>query len=322
VVAEQLVLCEDWLSGGTMTAARVRMNELRSSRYAPRTVEAYAMDWADFAGWCAAAGKTSLPADPETVALYLSHLMPTRKASTLARRVAAIASKHNAAGIPAPVTPAVRAVLSGARRAKHERVKQKAAITLDELRTISELLEGEETVRSTRDRAMILLGFGGAFRRSELAGLGLSDVQLRPDRVTVTLGRTKTDQEGAGRELVIPLAKRAMLCPVRALNAWVVERGRWPGPLFCKISRWGDRVVREPIVGDKVYYALRAAAERAGLDWRKFGAHSLRAGFVTASADAGADVWDIMATTGHKSVENLGRYVRRSVARYPLRAVL
>lgn len=306
-----------------MSATRARLDELRSSQYAPRTIEAYAADWADFEKWCSGVGRVPLPATPETVSLYLSAQLPGRKVTTLARRVAAIASRHGAAGFPAPTTPAVRAFLSGARRKTRQKPNRKAAITISELLRVCDHLSGEGTLRSIRDRALLLLGFAGAFRRSELASLDLADIDLHTERIGISLGRTKTDQEARGRELVIPRANRAGLCPVRAVTSWIVERGRWPGPLFVDVKgKTGGTLTRERIGGEIVYYALRAAAERAGLDHTKFGAHSLRSGFVTSAADAGADVWDIMATTGHRSVEVLGQYVRRSVARYPLRAVL
>jgi site-specific recombinase XerD len=304
-----------------MAAARERLNLLRSTRYSQKTVQAYASDWSGFENWCAAAGKKPLPASPDDVALYLAHSLPTHKVSSLARWLAAIASKHQAAGYPAPVTPSVRQVLSGARRSGRQRVRRKAAITLDELTAISRLLAGEDSLRATRDRAVLLLGFACAFRRSDLISLDLGDVEVAPDRLTISLARSKTDQEGRGRQLVIPRARRVALDAIASLGDWISERGRWAGPLFCQVGR-ADQLERERMSGHEVWYALRSAAERAGLDYRKFGAHSLRAGFVTASADAGADVFDIMAVTGHKSVENLGLYVRRSVQRYPLSKVV
>jgi len=239
------------------------------------------------------------------------------------RRVAAIASKHGIAGFPSPVTYAIKAFLAGANRRSRLKPNRKAAISIPELLQICDHLAVEDTLRSTRDRAILLLGFAGAFRRSELAGLDLEDLDLHDDRVTVTLGRTKTDQQGKGRDLVIPRAKRPSLCPVRALQAWITERGRWDGPLFVDVKgRFGGRLTHERIDGCIVWYALREGAKRAGLDYKKFGAHSLRVGFVTSATEAGADIWDIMDVTGHKSVENLGKYVRRTTARYPLRAVL
>ena len=199
-----------------------------------------------------------------------------------------------------------------------------AATSLDELRLISEQLAGEHTIRSIRDRAMILFGFATAFRRIEIAGFDLSDIELKPASLAISLGKSKADQEGKGRELVIPKAKDPGLCPILALNEWLEARGRWPGPLFTDIR--GKKVLkltRNRMECSVVCYAVRAAAKRAGIaHYRKFGAHSLRAGFVTTATDAGADIFDIMAVTGHRSIDTLRKYVRRSTARYPLRAVL
>lgn len=312
-----------------MAAAKARLVQLRSSRYASATIEGYASDWKHFEEWCASAQRDPLPAHPETVALYLSHMLPAYKVSSLERRVAAIASKHLVAEFPAPITPMVRQVLASARRSKRQKIRRKAPISIEELAKVAEFLATAGSLRAIRNRTAILLGFAGAFRRSELSSLDMADVDLAEDRVTVSLGRSKTDQQGRGRVLVIPRANRAGVCCVRALAQWIGLRGKSPGPLFVGVKRGnrkdipGDELRPDKRMnGAEVYWALRAAAAGAGLDAARFGAHSLRAGFVTASADAGADVWDIMATTGHKSVENLGMYVRRAVPNYPLRAVL
>jgi len=309
-----------------LKAARERLGELRGSRHAARTVEAYASDWKHFEAWCVAAKRAALPADPETVALYLSDLAPKFKASTLERRVAAIAAKHLAADLPAPITPTVRSVIVGVRRRARGGVRRMAAITPDELaRVLDDIGSADDSrrrvVRAARDRAALALGFAGAFRRSELVGLQLADVEVGKDRVQVTLGRSKTDQQARGRVLVIPRAKRAGLCAVRLVAAWLRVRGDWAGPLFCNITA-ADELDRRPLDAHSIYYALREGAKRAGLDSRRFGAHSLRAGAVTAAADAGVDAFSIMELTGHRSVETVARYVRRSVSRYALAKVL
>jgi integrase len=282
---------------------------------------AYASDWRDFEKWCNVANRSAIPADPETVALYLGDLSARFKCSTLERRVAAIRNQHFAAGLPSPTTPAVRAVIAGARRHAKSKIRKMAALSIDELLAMSLQLDAEGRTRSTRDRALLLLGFGGAFRRSELAGLDLDDIDLGRDRVAVTLNRSKTDQHGRGRQLVIPRAQRADLCPVCSLQDWLKIRGSKAGPLFTNVNK-ADKPTLERIPSGLPYYVVRTVAKRAGIDFSRFGAHSLRAGFCTAAADAGADVFEIMATSGHKSVENVQKYVRRSTAKYPLRKVL
>jgi integrase len=304
-----------------MAGARARLSDLQGSRHADRTISAYDSDWREFSGWCQVAGRVPLPADPGTVCLFLSDGSARLKPSTLDRRLAAIRYRHQAAGLPAPITPAVRAVIAGVRRRSSSVVRQMAALTVSELHRVSDFLVADGGSRSVRDRAILLLGFAGGFRRSELGSLDLSDVRLSDDRVTVSLGRTKTDQMGRGRSVVLPAGTRVSTCSVRALRSWLDLRGRWPGPLFVDMERDGT-VTRDRMPGDRVYYILRTWAARAGLDASRFGAHSLRAGFCTAAADAGADVWEIMSVSGHRDVSNVSKYVRRSVTRYPLRRVL
>ena len=326
VASEQLLLCEDWLED-PLRAARERLMDLQGSRHAPRTELAYAADWRHFLGWCESKRRSPLPAEPDTVALYIADQVPLFAPSTLERRTAAVASYHIRAGYESPVGSVVREVIAGMRRQSAGKVKRMAAITPDELLLVLEQVgegddERERSNRVARDRAALLLAFAGAFRRSEVQTLQLADVELSSARVQVTLGRSKTDQQARGRVLVLPRAKRAGLCCVRMLAAWLKCRGESPGPLFCEISHRDEVRLDAVMQSHSLYYALRQGAQRAGLDATKYGAHSLRAGFVTAAADAGADIFAIMEITGHRSVETVGKYVRRSVHRYPLAKLL
>lgn len=302
--------------------AAARAAELQGTRNAVNTLRAYASDWRDFSTWCRDMGKAALPADADTVVLYLASLVPFKKCATLVRRSSAITWKHNEESFSIPNPKKIRSFLAGAKRKSTDRIRQKAAISIDELKQICEYLRNKGDIRATRDRAAILLGFSAAFRRSDVCFLDLSDITLTKDRVRLILGKSKTDQEGKGRDIVLPRAKRAGLCVVRALTAWIAERGKWEGPLFCDLTRRNDEIQRTRMAGTALYYSLRTAAEAVGLDHTKFGAHSLRAGAATAAADAKADVFEIMALTGHKSADVAARYVRRSVVRYPLRNVL
>jgi integrase len=305
-----------------MAIVRARLNELRAFRHAPATVKAYESDWRHFEAWCGKHALTALPSTPQTLAMYISYLVPLRRHSTLGRRVAAIVWKHHEQDLAAPDTPLVRSVLQGAGRRNNTPQNQKAAMTIEELRTVTIPLADQDGAKPTRDRAIMLLGFAGAYRRSELAALRLADIDLRDDHVTVRIWRSKTDQKGKGRVLVIPRAKCADICPVVALNNWIALRGSWPGPLFCLVGRNSGEVLRKPMDGNGIYYMLRCAVARAGLDASRFGGHSLRAGAVTAAAAAGANVFDIMSLSGHKSYDNVARYVRPAQPNYALRAVL
>ncbi len=301
--------------------------ELRGSKHSPRTLEAYASDWRHFAAWCLKSKRVALPALPETLALYVSDCVGKFAAATIERRVAAIAAEHAKTDLMAPITPLVRAVVAGVRRKSMGRVRRMAAITPVELGQVLEHVgEGRDlrvrTNRVARDRALLTLGFAGAYRRSELRGLNLADIELGRDRLQVSLGRSKTDQGARGRILVIPKARRAKLCVVRLMAKWLHLRGNQPGPLFNDLTGSDEILHGKPIDAHTVYFALREGAKRAGLDHTRFGAHSLRAGAVTAAADAGVDVFSIMELTGHRSVETVSKYVRRSVPRYALAKVL
>jgi len=253
--------------------------------------------------------------------------VPPELTQRTADTVAAIAAKHQALELPAPTTPMVRAVIAGARRKHGGNIKRMAAITTKELAAvIAHVGEGRDqrdrSNRVARDRAALSLGFAGAFRRSDLVRLHLRDIDLRADRLQVTTRKSKTDQEGKGKVLVIPKAKNAGLCPVRMMAAWLRLRGNDPGPLFCDVTPAGELVKGKGMGVHSIRYALKTGADYAGIDHARFGSHSLRAGAVTAAADAGADVWEIMELTGHKSVETVGKYVRRSIPRYALAKVL
>ncbi len=160
-----------------------------------------------------------------------------------------------------------------------------------------------------RDRALILLGFAGAFRRSELVGLDVEDCAFGKDGLTVTLRRSKTDQDGAGRKIGIPYGSNPETCPVRTVQAWLEEAGSDAGPLFRSINRHGQ-VRTGRLSGIDVARIVKKLAVRAGLDPAKYAGHSLRAGHATSAAIAGASERSIMRQTGHRSVQMVRRYIR------------
>jgi integrase len=160
-----------------------------------------------------------------------------------------------------------------------------------------------------RDRALILLGFAGAFRRSELVGLDVEDCAFGKDGLTVTLRRSKTDQEGAGRRIGIPFGSNPETCPVRTMQTWIERAGIGAGPLFRSINRHGQ-VQPGRLSGIDVARVVKKLAQRAGLDAAKYAGHSLRAGHATSAAIAGASERSIMNQTGHRSVQMVRRYIR------------
>ncbi len=290
-----------------LTAVAARARDYARGSKAASTQRAYHTDWRDFEGWCAAHGLAALPASPETVALYLTVRAETCKPATLARRVAAISRAHQLADHPSPTTSAtVRAMVSGIRRAKGTAQRVKAPAVTRELRAMVEALP--PTLLGRRDHALLLLGFAGAFRRSELVALDVADVAETADGLVVTIRRSKTDQEGAGRTVGIPYGSRSANCPVRATRAWLTAAGVVEGAIFRGVDRHGNLLSR---LSDKgVARVVQRAAAAAGLDPANYAGHSLRAGLATAAAQGGAPERVIMDQTGHTSVAMVRRYIR------------
>jgi integrase len=243
---------------------------------------------------------------------------------TIRRRVSSINAAHLAAGLGSPCDGSVREVLAGlARKLGTAPRRAKAALSADELRKLLRATD-DDGPRGCRDRALLVLGFASGLRRSDLVRLDLADVSIKREGLVLRISRSKTDQAGAGRLLGVHRGRRRSTCPVMVLERWILERGEWPGPLFCQLSNPGDAILRKRMTGESVGDLVQAAAKRAGLDWRRYGAHSLRAGCATAAAAAGASDVAIMTRTGHASAAMLRRYVRpsRLFAIDPLRGVL
>jgi site-specific recombinase XerD len=287
--------------------ARAYLDAARSAN----THRAYRADWAAFSAWCHAHDLAPLPASPTTLVLYLTDQARTLKASTLQRRLVAIAQTHRAAGHPTPTEDAgVRSVWRGIRRTIGTAQIGKAALLTDDLRQIVEALP--DTPAGQRDRALLLLGFAGAFRRSELVALDVADVQLVSEGAIVTIRRSKTDQEGVGERIGIPRGRQAATCPVGALRDWLAHLsagGGSGGPIFRTVDRHG--CIRSTRLSDRdVARIVKRAAERAGLDPTNYAGHSLRAGLATSAAIAGVEERVIMAQTRHRSVAVARRYIR------------
>jgi integrase len=277
---------------------------------APATRAAYQSDWADFTSWCAAQDLIALPATPATVARYLITLAQAgRTVATLTRRLAAISVAHQAADLPTPAKSLlVRKVLAGIRRLHGTPQIGKAPLSLDELRQLLEQLD-VASLAGLRDRALLLLGFAGAFRRSELVNLNVGDLQQHQAGLIITLRRSKTDQLGEGQRKGIPYGQQVATCPVRAVEAWRAAAQIRSGPLFRPIDRYG-RVQPQRLAPYHVTRLIKRLCVAAGLDATRYAGHSLRAGLATAAAAAGVDERTIMAQTGHKSEKMVRRYIR------------
>lgn len=303
--------------------------EFATRARAENTRRAYRADWAHFMDWCAKFGAQSLPADPRLVARYLTaHAGPGEdqlKVSTLRRRLSAIQHFHREAGQDFDTRHReLRDVWSGIRRTYGTQPTVKAPTVTEELRALLEPL-GTERLIDLRDRALLLIGFAGCYRRSELVGLDVAHVARHRDGLVLTTARSKTDQEGAGTEKGIPFGVHAETCPVSALTRWLDVADITEGPLFREVTRHGrvmprrlsDRAVAL-VVKRAVAEARRVALTRGqwglaeSLDPRRYAGHSLRAGFITSAAAAGVPTHDIMRQSDHKREETLRRYIRHA----------
>jgi integrase len=301
------------LSAANLTLApevveRAREN-FRASK-ADATWRAYKTDWEDWELWATARKLSPLPADPAAICLFLAERSSRLKIATLEGRLAGISQAHKLAGLPSPThDPSVKAQMAGIRRRLGVKQAQKAAADLPTLRAMLETIP-REGLAGKRDRAILLLGFGGAFRRSEITALTFEDLEFRPEGVLVTIRKSKTDQEGVGRIVPIAKAPDPDVCPVEALRSWLGALAPIAkGHVFRSLTKWGT--VRDGKMSDQVVaLVVQGAAEKAGFDPSRFGGHSLRAGHVTQALAGGATDRQVQEVTGHQKVEMLNRYKR------------
>jgi integrase len=286
----------------------------RTKRYihdskSPRTLKIYRAALANFEEACRLDRVRALPADPETVADYISELADQRmKVSTLRVHLAAIASAHRIANLPDPtVSEIVHATMKGIAHDHGTRPHKKAPLTLDVLSAMIAATPGSDLI-SVRDRAILILDFGGMFRRSEIVALDVADLEFESDRLKVLVRRAKTDQAGKGLTKHLPLLVNAQLCPVRAVRAWLTAGGIKHGPLFRPIGRWNKKVADERFTDKGIVRAIKDAAERAGLDPSLYAGHSARRGGITSALRADAAERDLMAQTGHHDMDTMLEY--------------
>ena len=280
---------------------------IRASK-AESTLRGYQSDWRHFCVWCEAHSIHFLPANPDSVALYITECAGHLKPGSIQRRLNAVAEAHKAVGLEPPThSPVVVNTMKGIRRTLGTAPTQKTAALTDDIRVMVDVTDAG--IIGARDRALILLGFAGAFRRSELVGLDVEDCAFGRDGLTVTLRRSKTDQLGAGRKIGIPYGSNPDTCPVRTVQAWLEQSSVSAGALFRSINRHGH-VQPGRLSGIDVARVVKKLADRAGLDASKYAGHSLRAGHATSAAIAGASERSIMNQTGHRSVQMVRRYIR------------
>jgi integrase len=240
------------------------------------------------------------------VAVYLAAHAEHHAIATLARRLVSIRKAHTAQGLPTPTdSELVRATLRGIRHTHGSAQRQVAPAVKED---VLSMVAGLTGIKGIRDKALLLIGFAGAFRRSELVSLTVADIENAKQGIIVNLSRSKTDQEGRGRRIAIPFARGAV-CPVLALQHWLDVASINEGPIFRGVNRHGA-ISAMGITAQAVALVIKQRAATVGLDASKYSGHSLRAGLVTSAAQLGVSSWKIRAQTGHKSDAMLARYIR------------
>ena len=281
--------------------------DLPKAEKALSTRKAYGTDFRLFKAWCDGKGVGALAASPETVAAFLAHEAGTgTKPSTLGRRIAAIRYAHKLAHLDTPTdSEAVKATLRGIRRTFGGAKVRKAPAIAAEMHSMVAM--APDRLSGSRDRALLLLGFAGAFRRSELVALDVADITEAKTGLLITIRRSKTDQEGEGNTIAI--ARGDLACPAKALREWLDAAGIETGAIFRPVNKSG--VVAPSRLSDRsVANIVKAYAQRAGFDATTFSGHSLRSGFLTSAAAKGASIIKMMDVSRHKSVDTLRGYVR------------
>jgi integrase len=289
---------------------------LRASR-ATSTRSAYASDWKQFTEWIESHGLDPLPADPRMIALWISHMARSlkRKPASIRRMLTAIGTIHRSAGHPNPCDQEiVREEMRGIANTLGVRPKRAAPLLIPHLEAIVENMG--EGLRSVRDRAIVLVGWSGAMRRSEIAALRAEDLTFLDKGVSVLIRRSKTDQQGKGEHVALFYATRTALCPVRAIQAWMRDAPIVEGPLFVRLSshRSAPQIIADPLSPEMIRYIVQTWTSRAGVQPEQIGAvfsaHSLRAGFITEAARNGRAEWTIAKQSRHKSADVLRSYIR------------
>lgn len=291
----------------------LKILEESARQYARRSLSdntrrGYASDWSDFQFWCKRVNKKALPASPDTVALYLTKMSRHLKVSSLKRRVTAIKKAHEFSDLTSPTSdPRVKSVLRGIVVSNGEQQNHASPTLLNHIKLMLKALP--DTSRGVRDRCLLLLGFAGGLRRSEIVNLNFEDLTLSKDGLVLNIRRSKTDQTSRGRKIAIKFGQDRSTCPITALESWIERLGKAKGHVFCAIDRWGY-LSPNRLTDQSVRLIVKESLKRAKISEKNFSGHSLRAGFATVAAINGASERDIQRTTGHVSLEVLRRYIR------------
>lgn len=292
--------------------AKRRMEKIK----ADNTLRAYGADWNDFAKWCRFNKETALPAEPETIVNYINDLADYDvKANTISRRITAISENHIAAGYAGIKNPAknglVQVAMTAIRREKGTFQKGKTPILMETLYIFADCFPENDLV-ALRDKALIFLGFAGAFRRSELVGIQYEDLTFSPQGLVIFVPKSKADQLGRGSTIAIPYAPDKKICAVHALKEWLAAAQIKSGPIFRSFTSNHKLRKNGGALSDRVVALIvKKYAALAGFDPAQFAGHSLRRGFATSAAQHDVSVLSIMRQTRHRSEKMVHRYIEQ-----------
>ena len=287
------------------------LNNLKNSK-SNNTLRAYKSDFKDFGSFCAKHGFNSLPSEPKTVSLYLTHLSKNSKISTLRRRLVSISMVHKLKGHYLDTKhPIIVENLMGIRRINGSIQKGKKPILINHLKAIINAINDKkiEEIKKLRDKSIILVGFGGGFRRNELVSIDYDDLEFVPEGLKITIRRSKTDQFGEGMTKGLPYFNNDIYCPIRNLKKWLQISNIKSGPIFRRFSK-GLSLTNKRLTDQSVVLLIKQYLSLAGIENKNFAGHSLRSGFATVAASTGADERSIMAMTGHKNTQMVRRYIK------------
>jgi len=290
------------------------LNNLKSSK-SLNTIRAYKSDFKDFGAFCAKHNFKTLPTDPKIVSLYLTYLSGRdAKMSTLRRRLVSISMIHKLKGHYLDTKhPVIIENLMGIKRIKGSFQRGKKPILINQLKAIINVINEEkiDEIKKIRDKTIILVGFGGGFRRTELISIDHEDLEFVPEGVKITIKRSKTDQFGEGMIKGLPYFSNQEYCPVVHLKKWLEISKIKNGSIFRRFTK-GCSLSKNRLTDQSVVLLIKDYLNLAGIENKNYSGHSLRSGFATVSAESGADERSIMAMTGHKTTQMVRRYIKEA----------
>ena len=289
------------------------LENLKSSK-ANNTLRAYKSDFRDFSAFCAKHGFNLMPTEPKVVSLYLTHLSANSKISTIRRRLVSIGVVHKIKGHYLDTKhPVIVENLMGIKRKKGSIQTGKKPLLINHLKQIINVIDEQkiEKIKKLRNKTLILIGFGGGFRRTELISIDHEDIDFVQEGVKITVRRSKTDQFGEGMIKGLPYFSNEKYCPVTNLKNWLILSKIKSGPIFRRFAK-GSILTNHRLTDQTVVLIIKNYLKLAGIENQNFSGHSLRSGFATVAAESGADERSIMAMTGHKTTQMVRRYIREA----------